>query len=369
MTVVSSLEAPQGVWGIVLAGAFARAGSSLEKLRPRPLLPVANDPVVAYPLRWLAHDAVDGVSVCLNRETREVRSALSGRAGMPGRLEFLDDHAPRGSAGSARDAALSTGARTFIVVSGTTLPTADVGLILAAHESSGAAVTVVVHEDSAAGSEESLSPSDIYVFDRRAFHHVGEDGYQDIKETLVPKLYAVGERVVAHTAPRAFGRLFDTEAYLALNDMLVSSAVDARVPEGYRRVGEALIHETAWVSPRARLLGPMVVGARATVEDAATLVGPVAIGSGSYVAHRAVVSRSVLWEGCLVEPGSEIDRCLLADGATVIAGTRLYRTLKKGRRSGQTTRGTRERPMAHRPATLRMSGALLSAVTERVRTA
>jgi mannose-1-phosphate guanylyltransferase len=368
MTVVSSSESPQGVWGIVLAGAFARAMSSLEKLRPRPLLPIANDPVVAYPLRWLAHEAVDGVSVCLNRETRRVRDALTGRKGLPERLEFVDDPAPRGSAGSARDAALATGARTFLVVSGTTLPTADLGLVLAAHEGSGAAVTVVVHEDPAAGSEQSLSPSEIYVFDRRAFDHVAEDGFQDIKEALIPRLYAAGERVTAHLAPRAFGKLFDTEAYLALNDMLVGSVVDARVPEGYRRAGEALIHETAWVSPRARLLGPIVVGARATVEDAATVVGPVAIGSGCYVAHRAVVSRSVLWEGCLVEPGSEVDRCLLADGATVMAGTRLYRTLKKGRPAGPIG-GTRQRVPVHRPATLRMSGALLSAVTERVRTA
>lgn len=367
MTVVASQESPQGVWGIVLAGAYTRAGSSLEKLRPRPLLPVANDPVAAYPLRWLAHDAVEGVTVCLNSETREVRDALSGRVGMPERLEFLDDRSPRGSAGSARDAALLTDARTFIIVSGTTLPTADLGRILEAHQSSGAALTVVVHEDPVPGSGESLSPSDIYVFDRRAFDQVSEEGYQDIKESLVPKLYAVGEAVLTHKGPRAFGRLFDTETYLALNDMLVSSAAEARVPEGYGRIGEALIHETAWVAPRARLLGPIVVGARATIEDAATVVGPVAVGSGSYVAHRAVISRSVLWEGCLVEPGAEIDRCLLADGATVTAGTRLYRTLKTGRRGGG-GRGSRHPRGSHRPATLRISGALLPAVTERART-
>jgi NDP-sugar pyrophosphorylase family protein len=43
----------------------------------------------------------------------------------------------------------------------------------------------------------------------------------------------------------------------------------------------------------------------------------VTLGPGTTVEADAIVSRSVVWSGCVVGQGAFVDRCMLADGASV----------------------------------------------------
>jgi NDP-sugar pyrophosphorylase family protein len=78
------------------------------------------------------------------------------------------------------------------------------------------------------------------------------------------------------------------------------------------------------VDPTARLLGPVLLGPRVQVRAGATLVGPVTLGPGTTVEADAVVSRSVVWSGCVVGHGAFVDRCMLADGATIEPGKSVF---------------------------------------------
>jgi mannose-1-phosphate guanylyltransferase len=82
-------------------------------------------------------------------------------------------------------------------------------------------------------------------------------------------------------------------------------------------LGDSVVHESAAVDGSARLLGPVLLGARVSVDAGATIVGPVSIGPGTTVGRGAVVSRSVVWSGCVVGEGAFVDRCMLADGAAI----------------------------------------------------
>ena len=42
-----------GLSAVVLAGTHHWSGSSFERLAPRPLVPVALEPLISYSLRWL----------------------------------------------------------------------------------------------------------------------------------------------------------------------------------------------------------------------------------------------------------------------------------------------------------------------------
>jgi NDP-sugar pyrophosphorylase family protein len=319
----------KGAWGVVLAGAYPRARSAFDRLVPRPLLPVAQTPIVAYPLRWLAEAGVPGATVCANSTTRTVRSALHGTSGLPARVEFHEDWMPRGAAGCVRDAGLQTNARTFIVVDGTTIPCGDLRDLLDTHTRSEAALTVCAHsEPRATASNAALRPNGVYVFDRSIFDHIAPNGFQDIKEALIPRLHSAGVRIAVHEGQGACPRIYDAWSYLTVNRWAISRLSVNGVPQDYTRRGEALVHASACVSPQARLVGPLVLGCGVTVEDNATLVGPTAIGSGSLVARGAVVSRSVVWSNCRLGRDSLVDRCVLSDDALVPPHASLYGALK-----------------------------------------
>ena len=196
------------------------------------------------------------------------------------RVDYLEDWSPRGAAGCVRDAGIKTDADTFVVADGTSVPVVDLEELLEAHQASGAAVTVVVGADAAG----RLRPSGVYVFDRRSFDFIPEDGFQDIKEKLIPRLYGAGEQVSTHMARAVAPRVVNTDTYLALNQWVVERVSrDLDPADGFRASGDTVVHESAAVDRSARLLGPVLLGPRVSVQAGATIVGPVSIGPGTTV--------------------------------------------------------------------------------------
>ena len=301
------------VHGIVVAGAYPAGRSALDALVPRPLLPVAQQPLVSYALRWMRRGGLQRATICANSAARSMRTRLDvGALGI--RLDYLEDWSPRGAAGCVRDAGSKSDASTFVVADGTAVPVADATALLDEHHSLEAVLTVVVGADATG----RLCPSGVYVFDRRAFDYIPEDGFQDIKERLIPRLYEAGEHVATHVAGSLAPRVLSTDSYLALDQWAVArTAQDPDLTQGFRICGEAVVHDSAWVDPSARLLGPMLLGPGVSVQAGATLVGPLSIGPRTSVGRGAVVSRSVVWSGCVVGEEALVDRCMLADGARV----------------------------------------------------
>jgi mannose-1-phosphate guanylyltransferase len=312
------------VHGIVLAGVYSGKHSELDQLAPRPLLPVAQQPLITYALRWMKGGGLDRATICANSASRAVRMRLEGSA-LGLWVDYLEDWSPRGAAGCVRDAGCRTDADTFVVADGTSVPAVNIEELLLAHRGSGAAITVVVGADSAG----RLRPSGIYVFDRRSFDFIPAEGFQDIKEKLIPRLYGAGEHVSTHMGRAVSPRVVNTETYLALNQWAIERAPRHLDPaDGFRLSGEAVVHESAVVDSGARLLGAVLLGPRVTVHAGATLVGPVSLGPGTTVGRAAVVSRSVAWSGCVVGEGAFVDRCMMADNSAVEPGKSAFSVVK-----------------------------------------
>jgi NDP-sugar pyrophosphorylase family protein len=95
------------------------------------------------------------------------------------------------------------------------------------------------------------------------------------------------------------------------------------------------------VDESARFLGPVLLGPRVSVHAGATIVGPASIGPGTTVGRGAVVCRSVAWSECVVGEGAFVDRCMLANGASIDPRATAFGVLKVNERaaaSGQRPR-------------------------------
>jgi NDP-sugar pyrophosphorylase family protein len=280
---------------------------------PRPLLLVAQQPLISYALRWMQDGGLLGATICANSSARAIRERLGGSAlGLC--LDYLEDWSPRGAAGCVRDAGVRTDAERFVVADSTAVPVVTFASLLASHRTSNAAVTIVVGTDATG----RMRPTGVYVFERRAFAFIPEEGFQDIKEKLLPSLYAAGEQVATYMAREIAPRVVNTRTYLALDQWAVEQSCHRReAREDFEAYGGALVHRSAEVDPRARLLGPVMLGPGVVVRAGATLVGPLSIGSRTRVGEGAVVSRSVVWSECEVGEGAFVDRSMLASGARV----------------------------------------------------
>lgn len=308
------------VHAIVLAGVHAWGENLLERVICRPLVRVAARPLVCHTLAWLRTGGIENASICANSDTVHLRRRLGDGRPLDIQLDYYEDVMPRGPAGCARDVAVGSDADTFLVVEGTILPRIDVDDLLRAHTTSGAVLTVVVAASRTGDAGQALEPAGIYVFSRAAFEYVPSGGYQDIKETLIPRLHARGERVCTYVVDSiATPAVKGIASYLAVSEWAVEQLVRQPAPPGYVRRDQACIHVTARVHPDARIVGPAWIEARARIGAGALIIGPVTIGADSRIGRGAVVSRSSIWERCCVGPDAVLDQCILTDGSSCVA--------------------------------------------------
>jgi NDP-sugar pyrophosphorylase family protein len=177
-----------------------------------------------------------------------------------------------------------------------------------------------------------LTPSGIYVVDRRVMGSIAAAGFQDIKENLIPKLYGDGDLLLPYQAVAGSPRVLNAETYLAANCWTVSRLFNAPVLPGcwseYLRVENAIVHPTAWADPSAQLIGPVLLGPGVRIAAGAMIVGPTSLGAHTVVGRDALVSRTVSWNDCSIEAGSIIDGCVLTDHVTVSADRPLFRSVR-----------------------------------------
>ncbi len=101
--------------------------------------------------------------------------------------------------------------------------------------------------------------------------------------------------------------LFDLDhpqELLELNRRMISRQIDnGKKPRGYRlHCSNVLIAEGVGLHPSVSILGPVVIQTGARIEPDATIVGPCVVGRDSLVKRKALIARSLLPEGCIVEP-------------------------------------------------------------------
>lgn len=310
--------AARSIYGVLLAGTHPWGGCRLDHAIARPLLPVANRQLISYPLNWLG-DAW-GACVCGNSHTALIRDSLDRTSLGALALDFYADFMPRGPAGCVRDAAVRQRADLVVVIDGTVIPRFSLGELLDRHRESGAVLTVAVQRvpGQSIHGNEHVAPVGVYVFSTQAIECIAPTGYQDIKEELIPKLHEKGMDVSTYVAAEWSPRVSGADTYLPVNDWMVEDAVRSFASAGGSATGEStLIDPTARIDASARLVGPILVGPHAQIRAGAIVVGPTSIGRGAVVEAGAAVSRSALWDRCVIGESAVVDRSVITMGGRV----------------------------------------------------
>ncbi len=321
--------------GIVLAGVHSWGNCALERVAPRPLVPVGDRPLVAHVLKWMQEGGVSTASICANSDTAALRRKLGNGREWGSVLDYYEDVMPRGPAGCIRDAASQSECRTYVVADATLLPRLNLADVLRVHASSGAALTVVASKSPASDThpEGLLEPAGVYVVSRCVLEYIPTTGYQDIKEALIPRLHARKLTVLTHVIPRnQIARVTGMASYLTVSKWAVerlalqgeqvrrspsSSELGGTSENAYLRQGQACVHPSAEVARGARLVGPLLIGPGCRIKAGALIAGPTALGAGCEIDEAAVVSRSVLWSGSRVGAGAVVDHSVLTESAGV----------------------------------------------------
>jgi mannose-1-phosphate guanylyltransferase / phosphomannomutase len=127
---------------VVMAGGEGSRLRPMTANLPKPLLPVANRPVMEHVLRLLRRHGVTETVVTVQFLASLVRNYFGDGDELGMSLQYATEQRPLGTAGSVKNAETALRDDTFMVLSGDALTDADLTGLLDFHKRQGALVTV-----------------------------------------------------------------------------------------------------------------------------------------------------------------------------------------------------------------------------------
>ncbi len=130
---------------LVLAAGKSTRIEPLSGGRPKPLLPIGGDAILAHNLRWLRREGVDEVFINLHHRPEDITAFVGDGRQFGLSVSYSREPEIRGTAGAAKQIGTKFGGR-FLVIYGDNLLNTDLSALLDTHEASGAVATVAVFD-------------------------------------------------------------------------------------------------------------------------------------------------------------------------------------------------------------------------------
>jgi NDP-sugar pyrophosphorylase family protein len=313
---------------ILLATGESKRLSPLTDQIPAPMLPVANRPLMAYPLQLLARKGVRQVLVSLYHHGGSIESHFGDGRRWGVRLEYLPQREAWGSGGSVKWAG-SLIEQAFIVMPADALVDVDLEAVVAQHHANQGCATVVVHacgryqDDllqldgngrltglSACGATSTgWHNTGVYVFHPEVLDFIPPRRHFDLHSELLPALLEAGLPVDGYVTDGYWNRLDSFQEYQALQRAFLYSAwpekahpeaFDEMRPIRYATVDGRRIAAGIWVGrnniihPTARLAPPLCIGDNCLIGREAEIGPESVIGSHTVIDDEATVHQSTV---------------------------------------------------------------------------
>jgi mannose-1-phosphate guanylyltransferase len=298
---------------IVLAAGQGRRLSPLTAVIPKPLLPVANRPLLEWNLASVRAAGLTKVGVNLYHGAPALKAAFADGARYGVQITWRTEQALRGPAGAMRlfeDLLVGD----VVVISGDALHDIDLAQMLAVHRDSRAPLTVAVAEVEDAGRYGVASVNDqgfvsafeekpawavgrrglvscgVYCLDARLVAEFPPECIYDFGANLIPELVARGGRVRAFRHDGYWTDIGTPSTFRQANLDAASARVKAPGCQSVAADADGVVH-----------------GRNVRVGVGARIIGPAVIGDGVTLGPRSLVVRSVL----LAESTLGADQCLV----------------------------------------------------------
>lgn len=309
---------------IIMAGGEGQRLRPLTEERPKPLMPLLDEPVVGMTLHLLRRHGIRQATLTVCYRAEDIRRALGDGGAYGVALRYQEETTPRGTAGGVLDVSRGmTG--TILVMSGDGLTDADLTALYEQHARSGAVASIVlkrVDNPSEYGVCEldetgrircfrekpgdalpgSLVNTGIYFLEAEALAHIPDEGTYDFGRELFPMLVTLGADIRGIETNAYWCDIGSRESYARAQADLLMGRVG--LPIRGRRIGHAIIGRDCTLEPDVRVTGRCYIGRGAAI-GRGTVLGPgTIVNGGAQVGHHVRLENACLWENARVEGGS-----------------------------------------------------------------
>jgi NDP-sugar pyrophosphorylase family protein len=296
---------------LVLTAGLGTRLRPLTLVRAKPAVPIAGEPLVRRIMTWLRAAGVSDLVLNLHHLPETIASAIGDGSDLAVRVRYSwEQPAVLGTAGGPRRALPLLGSGTFLIVNGDTLTDVEVPALVAAHQASGALVTL------------ALVPND----QPQKYGGVVVDAKGQVAGFVRPGSAAEGSRLRA-------ARFSAAGSYHFVGVQVAEAAAFDAVPDDIPIDSVGDVYDRLIAERPGTIRGFVTqaafwdVGTIADYWNTSAALGGQAPGRNTRVDPSARVGTSILWDDVEIGAGAWLDECIVTDGAVVPEGARYRRAV------------------------------------------
>ena len=327
-----------------MAGGEGTRLRPLTSNQPKPMLPMANRPMMEHVVSLLRQHGFEDIVVTVAFMANAIRSYFGNGSEFGVRMVYATEETPLGTAGSVRNARQELDER-FVVISGDVLTDIDLTALVDHHQSKGAFATialkavdnplefgiVITRED---GSIERFLEkptwgqvfsdtinTGIYVLEPEIFDFIADNRPVDFSEEVFPAVLESGKPIFGYVAGGYWEDVGTIDAYHRAHQDILDEQVAVQVTGFPLRRG-VWLGKGAEVHPSAHVRGPAVVGDNCHIAAGSVVGEYCVLGANVRIGENASLERAVVHDNAFLGPGVRLEGCVLGRSCDLRQGVR-----------------------------------------------
>ncbi len=329
---------------VIMAGGEGTRLRPLTSNQPKPMLPMANIPMMEHVVNLLRDHGFEDIVVTVAFMANTIRTYFGDGSAFGVRMVYATESTPLGTAGSVRNARDELDER-FLVISGDVLTDIDLSRVVAFHDAHGGLATlalkavenplefgIVITRDDGSIERFLEKPTwgqvfsdtintGIYVLEPEIFDFIPEGRSVDFSGESFPEALAAGRELFGYVAEGYWEDVGTLEAYLSAHHDILDQKVTVNI-EGFQLRPGLWVGKGAEIDPSVELIGPAVVGDNCVVGPDARLGPYCTLGRNVRIGENASVERSVVHDNTYLAAGVRLEGTVLGRGSDLRQGVR-----------------------------------------------
>jgi mannose-1-phosphate guanylyltransferase / phosphomannomutase len=332
-----------GLKGVIMAGGFGTRLKPLTISRPKPMVPVANRPIMEHIVALLRRHGITDLVSILYFQPEHITDYFGDGSAFGVNMTYVTAEADYGTAGAVRNAGELIMDERVIVISGDVLTDFDLGAAVRSHEERGAEATIaltsvenplafgiVIADEETGRIERFLEKptwgevfsdtinTGIYILEPSALERVPLKTNVDFSKDLYPEMLRESADLFGYVADGYWRDIGNIDEYRIAHQDVLAGRVRLDLP-GERREqdgGTLWLEAGAKVGGNVRIGGTVILDQDVRIEEDVVLEN-VVVGAGTHVAAGADLRDTVLWDGCRIGRRARISESVCASDVSV----------------------------------------------------
>ncbi|MGB9938195.1 MAG: sugar phosphate nucleotidyltransferase [Methanobacterium sp.] len=325
-----------------MAGGKGTRLRPLTLVRPKPMIPLVNKPIIQYTVDRLKQFGFNDIIMTLNYMSTNIKNHFKDGSNFGVDIRYSVEKWPLGTGGSVKKAEKYID-DTFMVVSGDVLTDINFKEVLDFHKEKGALATMVlteVEDPSHFGISvmdknnkiteylEKPSPEEvfsnvantgIYIFEPEIFEFFEEfKGKEqvDFSNDIFPEVIKQDAGIYGYVFNGYWNDVGRPETYLEatndiLNQELEQNFYKSKIEEGIGKIGDIWVGENVSIHKKARIEGPVVIGDNCSIEKGCKISRGSVIGDNVSIGKDVKIDGAVLLSDSIIEDNSFLTGCIV----------------------------------------------------------